>query len=581
MLAPGCSVAAGFERPPPGRARQGHLGIRRSDREAEDCAAIWLEGLVSLRRSGVAVVDRVIGGMAPGLPLVLAGPPGCGRTVLALQLAAAALADSDIVAFLSGEPAPLLVRQAESLGIALEPYVRSGQLLLLELDPSAPASLQSAGGKAFVDAIRREHPSVSLIVIDPFTALTPGLLEEAPLRALARDLITATPHATLVLTVETERPGGDAPVERVLAEVCGTLLTLGRRKDGRRTLRVVKTRAGAGEAEAVEFRVGASGAELVREIAAGADAGPATRASAAPTPPPAAAAPPAPPPTAAAASPAAVQGAGPARILVVDPDAASRAKLAAWLEERYAVSVAREAIEALTLAVAERPDAIVLALPLPRLSGYQLIESMHRVAPSMRILVAIPEIVRAGDRLGPLVLGAADVISRPLQRFELLHKVETLLRLSGPPPRLLEPGEAQALFGLAAHERVLAAADFRERLARALDFGERFGVPSTLLAIEAPSADVLDRIVTLVDEAVRFEDALVVVSKRRALALLVAAECEQGPRVMERLHALLAGETGTAPRLRWRAIDAAAAKDAGDWRPLFQGLADADDGSVP
>jgi KaiC/GvpD/RAD55 family RecA-like ATPase len=156
----------------------------------------------------------VIGGLAPGLPLVIAGPPGCGRTVLSLQLAAAALADSDIVAFLSGEPAALLLRQAESLGLALEAYVSSGQLLLLELDPRAPASLQSAGGKALVESIRAEHPSVSLIVIDPFTALTTGLIEEAPLRALARDLIAATPRATLVLTVETERPDADAPVER-------------------------------------------------------------------------------------------------------------------------------------------------------------------------------------------------------------------------------------------------------------------------------------------------------------------------------------------------------------------------------
>ena len=186
---------------------------------------------------------------------------------------------------MSAEPAPLLLRQAESLGLALEPHVRSGQLLLLELDPRAPASLQAAGSKAFIEAIRAEHPSVSLIVIDPLTALTVGLVEEAPLRLLARDLIAATPHTTLVLTVETERPGSDAAVERVLAEVCGTSLALGRRKDGRRTLRVTKTRAGAGAAEAVEFRIGANGAELVREIAAEPDATSALR------PPVAAAAP--------------------------------------------------------------------------------------------------------------------------------------------------------------------------------------------------------------------------------------------------------------------------------------------------
>jgi CheY-like chemotaxis protein/KaiC/GvpD/RAD55 family RecA-like ATPase len=508
----------------------------------------------------------VIGGLAPGLPLVIAGPPGCGRTVLSLQIAAAALEDADIVAFLSGEPAALLLRQAESLGLALEPYVRSGQLLLLELDPRAPASLQAAGGKALVDAIRAEHPSVSLIVIDPFTALAAGLIEEAPLRVLARDLIAATPHATLVLTVETERPGAEVPLERVLAEVCGTLLALGRRKDGRRTLRVTKTRAGAGAAEGIEFRIGASGAEVVREIAAEPEPAASASASAAAVRSAPAKAPPAP------AAPAVQQG--PARILVVDAEEQDRLKLVGMLEDRYRVTAAADAFEAITAIAAERPDAIVLSLEMPRVSCYQLIAAVHRVCESTRILAIAGTLVRAGDRLAPLVLGAADVIGRPVQRFELLHKLETLLRLAGPTPRLLEPGEAQALFGVASRERLLSPAEFRERLARATSFGERFGVPSTLLALEAPSADLLDHVISLTDAALRFEDAVQVVSKRRALVLLVAAELAQAGIVVERLHGLLAAESGRAARLRWRAWEAGAAERLDDWKRLFQDLAE-------
>ena len=97
-----------------------------------------------MRRTGVAVVDHVIGGLAPGLPLVLAGPPGCGRTVLSLQITAAALRANDIVAFLSSEPAPLLLRQAHTLSLDLEAAVRSGQLILLEIDPRASAGLNAA-----------------------------------------------------------------------------------------------------------------------------------------------------------------------------------------------------------------------------------------------------------------------------------------------------------------------------------------------------------------------------------------------------------------------------------------------------
>lgn len=125
-----------------------------------------------MRRTGVAVLDRVIGGLAPGLPLVLSGPSGCGRTVLTLELAAAALAGDGIVVLLTAEPAPLLLRQAETLGVDLRAAVDSEQLLLLEIDARAPASLATAGGRAFGEAVLAEHPAVSVVLIDPFTSLT-------------------------------------------------------------------------------------------------------------------------------------------------------------------------------------------------------------------------------------------------------------------------------------------------------------------------------------------------------------------------------------------------------------------------
>ncbi len=214
----------------------------------------------------------------------------------------------------------------------------------------------------------------------------------------------------------------------------------------------------------------------------------------------------------------------------------------------------------------------MLAIATPRAPGYELLAALHRIGPATPILVLAGELNRRGNRLVPRVLGAADVVEKDVERFELLHKLETLLRLEGPPPTLLAPGEAHALFGPSARKRVLAAADFRERLARAADFGERFGVPSTLLAIEAPAADLLDQLVSLSETALRFEDAVLVVSKRRVLVLLVAAEVDQAALVGERLQTALTLESGRSTRLRWRASDAIAASEQGDWRSLFQAL---------
>ena len=528
-----------------------------------------------MRRTGVAVVDHVIGGLAPGLPLVLAGPPGCGRTVLSLQITAAALRANDIVAFLSSEPAPLLLRHAHTLSLDLEAAVRSGQLILLEIDPRASAGLNAAGGKALVDAIFAEHCAVSLVVIDAFTALTAEIPDESRLRAIARDLVVAMPRTSLVLTVETERPVLDAPVERTLAEVCGSFLALERRKDGRRTLRIVKTRAGAGRAEAVELEIGAQGARLVRELR--------HEPAEVPAPPP-------PSPLSSPALPAAVPAAplaesavsearaaaepvraGPAKLLIVVDDAVSRDELGAWLSERYRVVTATDGFQAVAKLLGERPDVIVLDLVLPRVSGYEVLAALHQANSSIPILVVASRIERRGDRLGPIVLGATDVLLKPVDRFELLHKIETALRLRVAATPTFDPLEAGALFAPSSATRVLSGGEFRERARRAGAFGARFGSPSTLVALEAPSADVLDGIVGCADRVLRLEDAVLVASKRRLLLLLVAADLAQAEPVLRRLLAAWEGEGGP-PRLRV-ALAEATADDDGDWKPLFESLA--------
>ncbi len=530
-----------------------------------------------MRRTGVAVVDHVIGGLAPGLPLVLAGPPGCGRTVLALQIAGAALRENDIVAFLSSEPASLLLRQAETLGLDLEAPVRTGQLLMLELDPRASAGLNAAGGKALVDAIVAEHPAISLVLIDAFTALTAEIIDESRLRSVVRDLIAATPRTKLVLTVATERPVLDAPVERTLAEVCGSFLVLERRKDGRRVLRIAKTRAGAGRAEAVEFEIGKEGSRLLRElhpeVSAEAGVAPLPSAPRAQAPEPIAEARPpvrATPPRSAPPLPVEEEGKEPATILLIDDDATVRESFCAWLAERYRLVTASDGFQGVAKLLGERPDLIVLDLVLPRVSGYEVIVALHQANAAIPILVVTSRVERRGDRLGPIVLGATDVLQKPVDRFELLHKVETALRLSLPAKPAVDPIDAGSLFSPTSSSRMLSIGEFRDRVRRAAAFGTSFGTPSTLAALEAPSGEVLDRIAGAADRVLRLEDALLSVSKRRLLVLLVAADLEQAQPVVGRLL-VAAGVEDTPPRLRV-ALAPATPSDEADWSEVFEKL---------
>lgn len=506
--------------------------------------------------------------------MVLAGASGCGRTVIALQIAASWLRENEIVAFLSAEPSPLLLRQAATLGADLEGPVHSEQLVLLELDSDAPACLVSAGGRALIETIRDEHPSVSLIVVDPITAITSEILDEVLLRAITRDLIAATPHTALVFTVETDRQTHDAPVERVLAEVCGSYLNLGRRTDGRRTLTVGKTRAGAGRAEAVEFEIGEHGAQLLREIRPEATseilALEAPASSPIVTVEPDSKEPMRSP--AEEPSPAETGCTGPRRILLIDDDEETRNEFVSWLSDRYEVVTACDGFQGVAKLLGERPDLIVLDLLLPRVSGYEVIATLHRVSTGIPILVVTSRIERRGDVLGPIALGATDVLKKPVGHFELLHKVESSLRLREPMIAAIDPVEAGALFAPTNQSRVLSAGEFRDRLRRSVDFGARFGTPSSLVAIEAPSGEVIDRLVASAESELRLEDGLLVTSKRRLLVLLVAASCDQAKPVVTRIIAALGGGETPRARIRLRVLDAMCCDANPSWKSFFADL---------
>lgn len=89
----------------------------------------------------VSIIDDVLGGIEPGSSLVLAGPVGSGRTVIMLQLVAAALRRGERGVILTSEPPAILLRQAHSLKLCLDDAVRSGQLIVLEAYTEAPESL--------------------------------------------------------------------------------------------------------------------------------------------------------------------------------------------------------------------------------------------------------------------------------------------------------------------------------------------------------------------------------------------------------------------------------------------------------
>jgi CheY-like chemotaxis protein/archaellum biogenesis ATPase FlaH len=519
-----------------------------------------------VRPTGACIIDHVLGGFPPGLPLVIAGPSGSGRTVLGLQLANSALLRGEVVQIVSSEPAQSLMHQADALGFELDAALAEERLVLLELDASTPSLVRAQGVESLVEALRGEAPEVDLVIIDPFTAITAEIVDEPRLREVSRAFVRALGAETLVLMVETERLPQQRGLDRVLSEMCGAYLVLEREAGGRRMLTVEKSRAGLGAAERVEFAVGPNGTHLVGDATPKAEIPLFTRVRRVPerraTPPgpqhpdadlAATVGPITPQPSRrhAAARPASLADAlqpphlpaAPTAprtrslILLVEDSRMQRELVCDWLSPRYEVMTAVDGFEALAKIVSHHPDLVILDLIMPRVSGYELLCALRRAHVDVPVLVASSRIQTAGDRLGPLVLGATDFLPKPVSRLELEHKVETLLRLRRDSDRRFDTTEAEALFGCVSVSRLLEAPDFRDRLERACNFGTRYGFVSSLVRVDAPDARSLDRFLEAADQELRFEDAILRVAKQRALVLLVATGPHDAPKVVERLIA--------------------------------------------
>ena len=233
-----------------------------------------------------------------------------------------------------------------------------------------------------------------------------------------------------------------------------------------------------------------------------------------------------------------------------------------WLGQRYEVITAVDGFEALAKVVSHNPDLVILDLIMPRVSGYELLCALRRAHVDVPVLVASSRVSTAGERLGPLVLGATDFLPKPVNRLELEHKVETLLRLRRDRDPAFDNTEAEALFGCVSVSRQLEAPDFRDRLARACNFGDRHGFVSSLTRIDAPDAGSLDRVFEDIDQELRFEDAVLRISKLRALVLLVATGPGDAPKVIGRVLSRCEGEAGGPHRFTVEAM--AATPEHGD-----------------
>ena len=120
------------------------------------------------------------------------------------------------------------------------------------------------------------------------------------------------------------------------------------------------------------------------------------------------------------------------RILVVDDDRAVRESLRRSLEfNGYQVQLASDGAQALEAIIADRPDAMVLDVMMPRLDGLEVARRLRSTGDDLPILVLTARDT-VSDRVSGLDAGADDYLPKPFELEELLARLRALLRRAMP-----------------------------------------------------------------------------------------------------------------------------------------------------
>lgn len=93
----------------------------------------------------------------------------------------------------------------------------------------------------------------------------------------------------------------------------------------------------------------------------------------------------------------------------------------------YEVLTAEDGEEALDQAIRHRPDAIVLDLMLPKMSGFDVCQAIRQRGLDIPILILSARGQEA-DKVMGLGLGADDYVTKPFSISELLARVRALIR---------------------------------------------------------------------------------------------------------------------------------------------------------
>jgi two-component system, OmpR family, alkaline phosphatase synthesis response regulator PhoP len=119
------------------------------------------------------------------------------------------------------------------------------------------------------------------------------------------------------------------------------------------------------------------------------------------------------------------------RILIADDNQPNRELLEAYLSEIDCnIEHAADGQETLAKVTSFGPDLILLDVMMPKLSGFEVCQKLKGDAATRKIMILmVTALNEAGDIERAVQAGTDDFLSKPVNKVELLKRVQTMFRV--------------------------------------------------------------------------------------------------------------------------------------------------------
>ncbi len=118
------------------------------------------------------------------------------------------------------------------------------------------------------------------------------------------------------------------------------------------------------------------------------------------------------------------------KVLIVDDEVMNIELLRAYLDEKYEVISATDGHEALEKVRDEMPDIILLDVMMPEMNGYQVCEHLKSDEETQFIpVIMVTALSGRNDWISGIEAGADEFLTKPVNKLELLTRINSLLRL--------------------------------------------------------------------------------------------------------------------------------------------------------